>query len=1260
MGYNKNSIDTSTFSFSYESKILASRCNNLIESILNTSIFPELEVAISNKIPEGAEVEIQLLEIDIGTINEKELMNTLAHRIRLSMEEALHHKINVKQATSLRIGSLPSSNPNSYLFAALELYLLRGYFPSWMGKNASLDNLIKNIIKEASNELIQVLRKHRSNETVMKRLSFETDPRVFEDLLFAVNSAHFDWIIKFRNSILTIEEGDEFSKFGNKKSLQIMHLFIISYLFNEPAKSFNKRRFIESILPSYLSMFKVHPKVFEKTLSSDYIEFKDAVLLISCLQEIKKEEKSISSDLSIQKFIKRMNSKKFYLCASKESFFKKKVLKVIRNNRSRVLLKEELNDMGILHILEIFFKKNKNHLVDFIKAFIYSFKKNSGRDEVITLSLTLTSLSLIAIEYLDKKSADNFNYEGYFLGLISLLGFTKKSIDNNTRLKYFIEKQSRLNKVKFIKLISNKSSSKKQIETITKANYFDLVTHNGRGVKPDNKVIISVKSMNILKRKIIEFYLEFGFLAKDFVDLTILDIQNLFLDLIISRDPFLATKIRSSKNTSFLFKRIELFISDEKWEFLDEYLGYYFKNTSRMIASLVDNFKKQLGHSPYPNFNIFYYKMLLKSIIGSKGELNRRLFVFCITKGFIESAPTFFMDSNLIIDYSVSENIYSRSNEIENIEAVTIPNFHLLIEIEIRRDYLELINLLSRQKGGELLVNKLNIMTDKFKYYVKVYPNQLLAVIAEDIANISHMLIFLKLYLPTEIWKLFKEFAVKIPEFKKAIVIFQKESEGLFNEIRTLEFDILAEIKKNGAIRIFNESPTNSKDIKSKIRYDLSILVFYSNFGFSPWWSDKKNFSELIDSIGKKSKLFGKSFESVFLEIEKEGNFIKKLQNTIPKFFIEALSSIFISHRLLNRKWQKYLFNVPLEGEVQNIKSTDFIVEGCSKLKLNIDIFIDIDYQDPNFLNRSLYQFNDKELLKVWIKDKSGYKNEIEQLLKLSPYFYFKNLNPFKWRQLVYTFVFNFYKTQQSPSLEIFHKSFRNFLKKKYSATDWIAAFSFVKIQVASLSKKKRVVFPTVLHSYVLDATNNEVKAKRSSKLDKVDDFEVQDGIEINIANAGLVLVWPFLTRYFEQLSLLKGGEFRNSESRNRAIYLLQYLVFNQTDYPEFEMVLNKFMVGMPLKEHLSPLISFTKEEKDLSRSLINGLINNWGKVKNSSIEAIQETFLQRKGLMIIHKEKVTLKINKTGVDILLESISWNISLIKLPWMQKPIYVEWI
>lgn len=71
------------------------------------------------------------------------------------------------------------------------------------------------------------------------------------------------------------------------------------------------------------------------------------------------------------------------------------------------------------------------------------------------------------------------------------------------------------------------------------------------------------------------------------------------------------------------------------------------------------------------------------------------------------------------------------------------------------------------------------------------------------------------------------------------------------------------------------------------------------------------------------------------------------------------------------------------------------------------------------------------------------------------------------------------------------------------------------------------------------------------------------------------------------------------------------------------------------------------------------GLIQNWPQMHSSSPLAIQETFFMRDGLLTLEDENVTVSVEKRRVDILLQSIPWNLSMINLPWITAPLRVAW-
>ena len=161
------------------------------------------------------------------------------------------------------------------------------------------------------------------------------------------------------------------------------------------------------------------------------------------------------------------------------------------------------------------------------------------------------------------------------------------------------------------------------------------------------------------------------------------------------------------------------------------------------------------------------------------------------------------------------------------------------------------------------------------------------------------------------------------------------------------------------------------------------------------------------------------------------------------------------------------------------------------------------------------------------------------------------------------------------------------------------------------------------------------------------------------VNNAGLIILWPFLPQYFEQQGFVKEGAFVSQESRNRALYLLQYLVYGSIDFPAHELLLNKMFVGLPLESATTPIDAITQEETALSESLLQAVIANWSALRDTSIEALRETFLQRDGRVDMNQEDFKLTVESKTVDVLLDQLPWGISLFKLSWMEKSLLVYW-
>ena len=169
---------------------------------------------------------------------------------------------------------------------------------------------------------------------------------------------------------------------------------------------------------------------------------------------------------------------------------------------------------------------------------------------------------------------------------------------------------------------------------------------------------------------------------------------------------------------------------------------------------------------------------------------------------------------------------------------------------------------------------------------------------------------------------------------------------------------------------------------------------------------------------------------------------------------------------------------------------------------------------------------------------------------------------------------------------------------------------------------------------------------------------EEVNGIYIN--QAGLVLLHPFLTNYFRAVGLVEGNAFCHDLARQTAMYLLHYLATGQTSAPEYELVLPKLLCGWPLNEAISPDIYPPEEAFAEAEELLQTVINYWEALKNTSPDGLREGFLQRQGkLTRVGNQQWKLQVEPVAIDVLLSRLPWGVSMVKLPWMDELLTVEW-
>lgn len=168
-------------------------------------------------------------------------------------------------------------------------------------------------------------------------------------------------------------------------------------------------------------------------------------------------------------------------------------------------------------------------------------------------------------------------------------------------------------------------------------------------------------------------------------------------------------------------------------------------------------------------------------------------------------------------------------------------------------------------------------------------------------------------------------------------------------------------------------------------------------------------------------------------------------------------------------------------------------------------------------------------------------------------------------------------------------------------------------------------------------------------------DEEKLDGIITE--NTGLVILNPFIKPFFTNINLLEEDGSLNDPVL--AAHILHYLATGQEEDFEFALIFEAFLCGLPIDEPLPKSVPLTKEIKDACQELLEAVLGHWKSLKSNSVPLLRNEFLQRQGKLILSEEIPRIVVERTGVDILLDKIPWSISMLRLPWRENMIYVEW-
>lgn len=161
------------------------------------------------------------------------------------------------------------------------------------------------------------------------------------------------------------------------------------------------------------------------------------------------------------------------------------------------------------------------------------------------------------------------------------------------------------------------------------------------------------------------------------------------------------------------------------------------------------------------------------------------------------------------------------------------------------------------------------------------------------------------------------------------------------------------------------------------------------------------------------------------------------------------------------------------------------------------------------------------------------------------------------------------------------------------------------------------------------------------------------------VQNAGLILTHPFLPSLLVETSCLDEQNQLKPEEKQKAVQLFHYLATGLEADFEFNQTLEKYICQMQPETPLLRESLLTENDRNECDDLLKSVIKYWPELKNTSPDGLRQLFFDRAGKLDFNRMPHKLYVERKAQDVLLDKLQWNISVVKLPWMNELLFVEW-
>ncbi|TDO96702.1 contractile injection system tape measure protein [Marinomonas balearica] len=169
--------------------------------------------------------------------------------------------------------------------------------------------------------------------------------------------------------------------------------------------------------------------------------------------------------------------------------------------------------------------------------------------------------------------------------------------------------------------------------------------------------------------------------------------------------------------------------------------------------------------------------------------------------------------------------------------------------------------------------------------------------------------------------------------------------------------------------------------------------------------------------------------------------------------------------------------------------------------------------------------------------------------------------------------------------------------------------------------------------------------------------------------DAGLLILWPFLSTLFKRMDLLMPSaeetskntlQFTSAEAQDKAYALLRGLLGEQEECEGYSGVAN-LLVGYEMDTVVEAPLTLTEDDEAQLTGLLTAAISQWDVLKNMPIASFQSLFLRRECIVSTSETGALITVEKHTLDVLMQKMPWGVGMITLPWLDDGfvISVDW-